>query len=423
MNTLSASLDGITMVGDVIWECKQWNTDKARDVEAGLVPACDYWQVVQQLHITGAEKCLYMVTDGTEEGTRYLWVQNDEHLAPDIQALLAGWKQFQKDLEAYEPIEAEQQASGARPESLPALDIRVEGKVLATNLQAFREHAIAVFDGISTDLQTDQDFADAEAAVKWCSEVEGKLKAAKEAALAQTADIDALFKAIDDISESARRKRLDLDKLVKARKEARKGEIQEQAVQALREHYASINDSLSHGIELGVPVAFRQDVGHAMKGKRTIQSLMDAAHQALTDAKLEANAEADRIRANLQAFPELAAGYETLFADIRVLAGKAPDDFAAVIKLRISEHEAELVRRAEQKRIAAEQEELRNLQERTVKEPAKAAARDPIKAATRHYTVHMTVMIEAGSKDEARVIARSRAPGTIVAVDVQDEAA
>jgi len=253
------------------------------------------------------------------------------------------------------------------------------------------------------------------------------LKAAKEAALAQTADIDALFKAIDDISESARQKRLSLDKLVKARKEARRGEIQEQAVQALREHYASINASLSHGIELGAPVAFRSDVGHAMKGKRTIQSLMDAAHQALTDAKLAANTEADRIRANLQAFPGLAQGYETLFADLKVLAGKAPDDFAAVIKLRISEHEQELVRRAEQKRIAAEQEELRNLaqQERTIKEPSKAATCEPgpTRFATRLYTVHVTVRIEAGSKGEAVAIARSRAPGTIVAVDAQDEAA
>lgn len=379
---LAASLDGLTMAGDKAWEHKTLNEGISRAEEHGEIPEHIRVQIEHQLIVSGAERCLFMASNGSRETSIELWYEGQ----PEVQQrILDGWKQFQKDLESYEHRpEPEPVAAGARPESLPSLDIRVEGKVLATNLQQFKAHAIAVFDGISTDLETDQDFADAEAAVKWCAEVEGKLRAAKDAALAQTSDIDALFRAIDDISESARRKRLDLDKLVKARKEARKGEIQEQAVNALRDHYRTINAGLSHGIELGAPVSFRQDVGAAMKNKRTIQSLIDAADQALTDAKLDANAEADRIRANIQAYPELAGEHTHLFADLKLLVGKAPDDFSNTIKLRISEHEAEQSRRAEQKRIAAEQGEVRKQAEQ--ERARRLAEQEPIPVPTRPVT-------------------------------------
>ena len=346
---LAASLDGETLAGR-IWEHKTLNETIRKAADQGEIPEYIRVQIEHQLIVSGADRCLFMASNGDRETAVSLWY---EHQPQYAQRILDGWKQFQKDLEAYKPEpEPEPAAIGARPESLPALAIQVEGRVLATNLDQFKAHAIAVFDGISTDLQTDQDFADAEAAVKWCKEVEDRLQAAKDAALAQTADIDALFKAIDDISDSARQKRLNLDRLVKARKEARKGEIQQQAVDALAKHIETINAGLSHSITLAAPAGFRLAVADAMKGKRTIQSLMDAADQALTDAKLAANAEADRIRANLAAFPGLAGEHDHLFADLRTLVGKPADDFAATIKLRISEHQARMAAKAEAERKA-----------------------------------------------------------------------
>jgi len=79
--------------------------------------------------------------------------------------------------------------------------------------------------------------------VKWCGDVESRLAAAKEHALSQTASIDVLFKAIDDISAEARQVRLDLDKLVKARKEAIRGEI----VQAGRAAYEAHETAFAQG--------------------------------------------------------------------------------------------------------------------------------------------------------------------------------
>lgn len=345
---LLASFDGITMLEDVCWECKSWNAEKAEWVRTGQVPPCDRWQVVQQLVVSRAEKCLYMVTDGTAENTEYTWMSLDPK---DEQMLIAGWKQFEEDLATFEvQAPAEPAAIGRAPENLPALHIEVTGMVTASNLAAFKDHALAVFAGINRDLQTDQDFANAESTVKWCSSVEDKLKAAKQHALSQTASIDELFNAIDAISESARATRLELDKLVKARKEARRLEIKQGAEQALAVHIETINKRLD---KVRLP-AIPADFAGAIKGKRTIESLQDAVDSELARAKIEANAIAEKIDANLASLRELAAEHAFLFADAQQLVLKSNDDLVSLIKVRIAEHQ-----QAEQRRLGAEREKIR----------------------------------------------------------------
>lgn len=108
--------------------------------------------------------------------------------------LVAGWKQFQADLLDFTPSEVVPEAVGKTPESLPALRIEVTGMVTASNLEQFKAHSLAVFGLINTELETDQHFADAEKAVKWCGDVEERLEAAKQHALSQTESIDALFR-------------------------------------------------------------------------------------------------------------------------------------------------------------------------------------------------------------------------------------
>ena len=101
--------------------------------------------------------------------------------------------------------------------------------------------ALAAIRSVNRDLKTDADFADATKAVAWCSDVETRLKAAKEHALSQTATIDALFKTIDDISAEARTVRLELDKLVTRRKTEVKEHAVDAARRALDKHVADLN--------------------------------------------------------------------------------------------------------------------------------------------------------------------------------------
>lgn len=348
---LSASLDGLTMGEDTAFECKQWNAKIAAQVSAGIMPEQHMPQCQQILMVTGAKKVIFAVGDGTPENLQTLDVLPDPAW---FERIRAGWAQFHEDLAVYVPAVVTAEAVGHTPETLPALRIEVTGMVTASNLADYKAHALAVFAGINRELKTDQQFADADKVVKWCGDVEARLAAAKQHALSQTESIDALFRTIDDISAEARRVRLELDKLVKARKEAVRGEIVAEGVTALREHIASLNQRLGKPYMPVVPA----DFGGAVKGKRTVSSLQDAVDTELARAKIEASSIADRIQVNLTTLRELAAAHTFLFADTAQIVLKAPDDLAALVKMRIAEHQQKEAARieAETARITAEVE-------------------------------------------------------------------
>ena len=98
------------------------------------------------------------------------------------------------------------------------------------------------------------------------------------------------------MSAEARRVRLDLDKLVKARKEAIRGEIVAGGVAGLRDHIAAINARLGKPYMPNVPA----DFAGVIKGKRSIDSLRDAVDSELARAKIAASEIADRIDLNLK---------------------------------------------------------------------------------------------------------------------------
>lgn len=357
----SASFDGLTLMEDEGFEHKSLNDT----LRAAMVDGCtgadlpeEYRvQMEQQMMVSGAGRVLFMASkwkgdDLVEE--RHTWYLPDLALRERI---VAGWAQFEADVCAYQPeVHADPVAAGRAPDQLPALHIEVTGMVTASNLAEFKERAIAVFQGISTDLQTDTDFANAEQTVKWCGDIEDKLKAAKEHALGQTQSIDALFKAIDAISMEARAKRLELDKLVKNRKESIRGEIVERGRKVVVAHYDTVNTTLgAHALPL--PAGLVSDLGQAIKGKKTVASLNDAIDSAVANFKIAASQRADQVRANIHAFEMEAGDYGTLFPDkVTLCATKAPEDLRNLIITRISQHkEAEQARKDkedEAKRVA-----------------------------------------------------------------------
>lgn len=346
----SASLDGLTMSGDIAFEHKQWNEGLALAVENGNVPDSHMPQCQQILMVTGAERVRFTVSDGTRD--RLVWTD----VAPDtswFKRIRAGWAQFDKDLAEYEPREAELKPAGRTPETLPALLLEVTGRVTASNLTEFRDHALAVFAGINRELTTDQEFADAEKTVKWCGDVESRLAAAKQHALAQTASIEELFRTIDDISAEARRVRLDLNKLVEKRKVEVKESIVWGARTAYDKHIAALKSETGGAwVELQKP-----DFAGAAKGKRSIASIQDAVDTALANGKIEADASAKRIRANIALLERDTEGYEFLFNDWMGLATKQLEDLELVISSRISKHKADEQRKEEEARERIRREE------------------------------------------------------------------
>lgn len=383
---LSASFDGLTMMGDTAFEHKTLNGDLRgcmRDQGSGYdLPKHYRVQMEQQLIVSGAERVLFMASEWTGDGAlveeRHCWYASDPALRAEI---LAGWAQFERDLETYQPAATAAPAPvGRAPEALPALRIEVTGMVTASNLDAFKEHALAVFKGINRNLTTDADFADAEKTVKWCSDVEDRLKAAKQHALSQTESIDALFRAIDDISGEARAVRLELDKLVKAEKERRRGDIVASGVKALADHIAGLNARLGKPYMPQVPA----DFGGAVKGLKSLASMEDKVATELARAKIEANRVADQIELNLRHLREHAGEYKHLFPDTGAIVLKAPDDLQALVAARIAQHKADEEKRleAERERIRAEEQERADREARE-RSAAEQRQRDEAEAAQR----------------------------------------
>ena len=376
---LSASFDGLTLDETIGFEHKHLNAElkaifaSGTDDECGsLLPAMHRVQMEQQLLVSGAEKVLFMSSNWDADGNlieeHHCWYYPDLALRGQI---LDGWIQFERDLAAYVLTDAAEPAPvGKAPETLPALRIEVTGQVTASNLAEFKETALAAIRSVNRSLSTDADFADAEKAVKWCSDVESRLAAAKEHALSQTASIDALFKTIDDISAEARRVRLDLDKLVTRRKT----EVREQAVDraraAMEQHVAAINAEIA---PMRLLPGTRGQFAEAIKGKRSVASMQDALDSVLAAEKIVADNQARAIRANLTAFKDRAAGFEFLFADLSTVVHKGPDDFALLVQARIDAHEAAEVVRERQRKEAAEAA-ARAVQQAAATPPAPTAA-------------------------------------------------
>lgn len=356
--SILASMDGLTLLGETGWETKLLNQDLRSAVETETLPEHYTVQMEQQIMVSGADRIYFTTTDGTPENTFGMWYTSN----PDLrERIVAGWKQFQADLYAYVPAEPEAAAPvGNAPEALPALRIEVTGMVTNSNLPAFREHALAVFCAINTDLQTDADFADAEKAAKWCKEVEDRLEAAKQHALSQTASIDELFRVIDDIKETARQKRLMLDKLVKAEKDARKTEIVHAARKALVSHVIALNERIGGNF---IPTPDYLALAEAVKSLKSLDSMRDKVSVALANAKIEANATADRIESNRKTVDDM-----SLVPDFAAVCTKAADDFAAMLAMRKLQRvtAAEKLLEAERERIRKEEaDNLRSQQQAT----------------------------------------------------------
>lgn len=339
---LLASLDGITMDESVVFECKLHSKKIEAMIESAELLPEYFWQVEQQLLVSGAQRALFVGCDG-ETIRGQLWYES----VPERRAqLIAGWKQFQSDLAEYVPQEIIPAAVAAPQEQLPAVVIQVGGALtVQDNLVTFGDRLRAYVGGINQKPETDQDFADLEAAAKTLKKAEDALKQAVSGALASVADIEQMQRTAAELIELSSGARLMADRLVKSEKENRKVAITSEAGRKLDAHIAGLNQRIGKPFMPKVPA----DFSGAIKGKKLLSAMQEAVDQVLVNAKLEANAIADRIELNLKAYADMAAGYETLFADLRDLVQKPSEDFGALIAQRIDQHKA-----AEEKRKEVE---------------------------------------------------------------------
>lgn len=345
----SASYDGLTMDERIGFEHKQWNEELAAMVNAGIVPDSHMPQLQQQLMISGAEKIIFVVSNGTLEKMVHTEVLPDQEW---FERIRLGWEQFDKDVAAYvpEPIAAPIVAQVVK--NLPAVAVQVSGSIaIVDNFDVFET---ALRDFVDNRLirkpETDQDFADLDLQIKALKKAEDAIKGAEANMLSQLASVDAMKNTMDMVYNLTRDNRLAAEKLLAAEKENRRLEILQSGKDAFSAHIAALNERLKKPYMPQIVA----DFAGVMKGLKTIASLRNAVDTELARVKIEANVIADKIEANLNSLRDLAKDHAFLFADTAQLVMKENDDLVALIKVRISEHQ-----QAEEKRLAEERERIR----------------------------------------------------------------
>lgn len=373
---LSASYDGLTIGKDVAFEHKLWNEALAAQVTAGELEPHYYWQLEQQLMIVGAERVIFVVSDGTPE--RFVSMEY-RPVEGRREQLLAGWAQFHKDLEAHLPVVHKETPKGIKGEALGELTVRVAGSVVQSNLPEWRAMAVARIEAINKELKTDEDFGQAKVDVAWLEESARAVKDLKERVIAQMADVSEIIKTLDGIVKLQDRTRLDLAELVKRRETEVRGEVCGERTRQLAEYLSA------EGRRAGFPITMADveaDFTASIKGKRTIKSLHDAADSHLARCKMAASALADRMQENCQHVRERAADEMHLFPDLGPLCRKLPEDFQLVVESRLTKHREQVAaaaaRKAAEEKAAADRKAAEDAaaEQRRQEESARAAARD-----------------------------------------------
>lgn len=398
-----ASFDGLTMDGTTAFEHKTLNVDirNAFDAAGGadvILPEYLRAQMEHQLMVAGAGRALFMASKWDETGQlieeRHCWYYPD----PELRArIIAGWEQFERDLADHKPKPIALAPVAAPVEGFGALSLRVEGRVLASNLDAFRAGAESFIARLPkpAELETDQDFADADAAVKACAEAESRIKTAKDAALAQMADVETVLRTADTIAESIRAARLALDKAVKAEKERRKASIVADGVEAVRAHYAGINTTMGvYAIQ--PPASLTMDIGGSIKGLRTLASITDAVNVAVANAKIAGSQRADQVRASIVVLDEHQDALHLLPDRVALAHSLTPDVLRSVIRDRIDDARARDDARLEAERGCVRAQPAEHLPSKQGVAGSNPAARSTVKLGQINEAIRPLAITAAG---------------------------
>jgi predicted phage-related endonuclease len=327
---LLASLDGISLDGEIVFEHKLMNKDIAQQMqETGEPVEMHAFQLEQQLLCSGAKKAIFVMSDGTPENMVHVEYESKPERR---QKLVESWAQFQLDLRDH-VVKTVVETPVATPiRDLPAVSFRLDGLTLISNLDEYKTAALELVEKSKLPIESDQNFADCELLNKKFKDAEKRIDAIKADVLGEISDIDAFTKDITEIQELFRQARLNGEKQVKNRKAEIRAEIIAECSTLLDEHVDEINKRFDGQVRLPIlPIDF---VG-SMKGKKTISSLRDSAKTHLTEMKVESSRIGTLIQANLLKIPD---EFKFLFADLQSICDKQNDDFKNLVATRINEH-------------------------------------------------------------------------------------
>lgn len=370
----SASFDGLTFMNDVAFEHKTLNSALRGVMEAGCtgadLPLQYRVQMEQQAMVSGSERILFMASKWTNEGlpveALHCWYEPDAELRAQI---IAGWEQIEKEVAAYQPQAAEPkpQAEAKIRDALPVLRIEARGEITTSTLDSFRVEVLERINSVNAVLETDQQFADADADAKWLRDVSSAMKQAGKKVRSDMQSVDDVLNVLEQLDQIATRKAIDLEKRVKSEKDVRKQVIVQKAQQALDVHVDSLNKQLGTYWLPRVAGGFAETI----KGLKSLDSMRDKVAVALTNAKLQAQTTANTLLLNRDFLRSDGSGQDwiTLFPDFPAMGVKEPEVFKAMATMRINDF-----KQAEAERLEAERARIRAEEEAKARREADAKA-------------------------------------------------
>jgi putative phage-type endonuclease len=394
---LLASFDGITMDETIIFEHKLANQNLIAAVESGQLEPHYYWQLEQQLLVSGAEKAIFAC--GDETGI-IAWLQYSP-VPGRKEQLIAGWHQFAKDLETFTPKARAEKAIAQPVEALPAINYAIDlsnGISIQSNLEVFKLAAQELVERSKQLLMTDQDFEDAKARVKQCENAEKNIASLIQRVLGELGDVNKFKEDMESIKEWIRQSRLNQDRQIKERLTTRKAEIKAAGRKAVDDYIEWANMNLGR---VSLP-AISCDLDAALYKKSSFASMESAVNDAVANFKIAADKWSAHLTKSLDIFDQAAEGYTELFRDLQQLCEKDTDSLKAIVKVRTDEFKIK-----EQERIEAEAKRL--AAQKAAQEAAAQAAESAAKAAAEQAPVAVIANVQpaAPANDEPPTYARS----------------
>jgi predicted phage-related endonuclease len=351
---LLASFDGLSNAAkkrtkSLIWEHKSPNSALMENTRNGTLTGEHYWQLEHQMVVAGTEEVLFTVSDGTvSKKVDYLYQSVPKRRID----LIAAWKQFDIDLADF--------VLQARPEKIqtktvvdnfPIVQFDITGTVIDSNiekcLELVRDRAQQE---MSVILESDEDFARKETLNKTVKTARADLKAIVSNVLNKFGSLDAFNKFAGDYDSVLQKMQSHGEKQVLEAKQAKKDKIVRNAQGKLHDIHVAFESEVA-------PIKFipllqsyplsKADFYGVMKGKRDISKLIDAVDQELARVTIVINAVKDIVVTNLATMRKLATDHKFLFTDMSELIIKDNEALIAIVKLRISEYEAEQDKKAE----------------------------------------------------------------------------
>jgi predicted phage-related endonuclease len=340
-----SSYDGVNSLdaNDTTFEHKQFNVGLFNAVKEKDLPPYIFWQIEHQFLVNqNMKRCIFACSDGTQEN--FAWMDY-RPVAGRREQLIKAWAQLDKDVAEYVPTAKVEQVIGRkRTDSLPVLRVDVSGQLVTEdNIKQFKEQAALIISQIPVELDSDQDFANAEQDVKWLEDIEFKCVTIKDQ-LTSKANLDSIISAVEDIRENmARQTRLNLQRQIKAQKESRRIKLIDSAGSVFREAVTEANKEFSaDGV---VVVGFKvPDFSEVIKGKRSLDNMQSAINDEIAEVKISLTEKRDLIRANLALIKDVDEDYCSLFQDLQSLCQMGSEHLSLHILSEIRIYKEELDR-------------------------------------------------------------------------------